>query len=103
MSEQHEDPRLRALLLAARNQLDTLWRVSDRAANDGHQSVEGVLKLIGAIDYALGIEQYTFDIDANANDKKAASSTPLAQTPARPIASNGNHGLSHPLDVNGGN
>jgi hypothetical protein len=102
MSEQHEDPRLRALLLAARNQLDTLWRVTDRAANDGHQSVETVLKLIGAIDYALGIEQYTFDVDAVANDKKPAGSTPLAQAQMRPVTSNGNHGLSHPLDIHQG-
>jgi hypothetical protein len=119
MDEQLENPRLRALLLGTRNQLDWLWRLADQQGTIQSSRVEGVLKLIGAIDYALGIEPYTLDLDpvTDGEDLRAAplqsknedySSTPLPQA-SEPI-SNGYGaqdrvaripGMSHPLDIHG--
>jgi hypothetical protein len=100
---QHEDQRIRALLLAARNQLDALWRVADQASGDDRLQVETVLKLVGAIDYALEIERYTFDVDAISQQMKSATTaTAPAAAPARPMASNGSNSVAHPLDISSG-
>lgn len=68
--------------------------------------VEGVLKLIGAIDYALGIEPYTLDLDLSLDDDGKAipaqrgtddqSSGPLWSAQAEDRVHE-----SRPLDVNG--
>jgi hypothetical protein len=119
MDEQLENPRLRALLLGTRNQLDWLWRLADQQGTIQSSRVEGVLKLIGAIDYALGIEPYTLDLDpvTDGGDLRTAPpqardedqrSSPVQQ--ANEPVSNGYGaqdsvaripGMSHPLDIHG--
>jgi hypothetical protein len=83
--EAYENPRLRALLLASRNHMDWMWQLADRAGGQQRARVEQVLKLIGAIDYALGIEPYTLDMDMEGDG-----------------ASAGGDGELRPLDVGGG-
>ena len=84
MEQMNETARTRALLLAARNQMDWLWHLADRQGGGDRQRIEGVLKLIGAIDYALGIEPYTLDdlapgasYEADAGNSRPNAARPL--------------------------
>jgi hypothetical protein len=77
MDNQFETPRLRALLLASRNQMDWMWQLADKQGGPQRARIEGVLKLIGAIDYALGIEPYTLDMEIGNEDADQAASRPL--------------------------
>ena len=88
MDDQFENQRLRALLLASRNQMDWLWHLADQQGGENRRRVESVLKLVGAIDYALGIEPYTLDLEN-------AGASPAPVTPSAPAASS----ASRPLDV----
>jgi hypothetical protein len=82
MDEQLESARLRALLLASRNQMDSLWRLADNGSSSERGRMEGVLKLIGAIDYALGIEPYTMDLDGTGSQQAPSGRT---SEPVRPL------------------
>lgn len=104
MDEKLENARLRALLLGSRNQLDWLWKLADQQGSIQSARVEGVLKLIGAIDYALGIEPYTLDLDLNLDEAGKA-------VPAQNETFSGQNGVAwqtssadappqeHPLDI----
>jgi hypothetical protein len=74
MDDQFETPRLRALLLASRNQMDWMWQLADKHGGPQRARIEGVLKLIGAIDYALGIEPYTLDMEPENGDAGSGGS-----------------------------
>ncbi|HUG15142.1 MAG TPA: hypothetical protein VMM78_08990 [Thermomicrobiales bacterium] len=105
MDEKYENPRLRALLLGARNQLDWLWKLPDQQGSIHSARVEGVLKLIGAIDYALGIEPYTLDLDLSLDEAgKAVPAQATGEVPQNGVAWHADsepQPVSHPLDVGG--
>lgn len=77
MDEQLESARLRALLLASRNQMDWLWKLADKSGGSDRARIEGVLKLIGAIDYSLGIEPYTMDLTGDVSDTASSGNEPV--------------------------
>jgi len=77
MDEQLESARLRALLMASRNQMDWLWKLADKSGGSERMRIEGVLKLIGAIDYSLGVEPYTMDLTGDAPGSSAPMNEPV--------------------------
>jgi hypothetical protein len=82
MDEQLESARLRALLLASRNQMDWLWTLADKSGGQDRARATNVLKLIGAIDYALGIEPYTMELGTSPGDSPASAQ---GSEPVRPL------------------
>ena len=92
MDDHREAERLRALLLASRNHMDSLWRLVDTSSGSDMSKIEGVLKLIGAIDYVLGIEPYTMEMS------NGAGRQPMFGSSSAPAYESANDTV-RPLDI----
>jgi hypothetical protein len=80
MDDSRDAARMRGLLMASRNQLDWLWSIADTNSGMDRGRMESVLKLMGAIDYALGLETYSEDGQA-----ARMSSSDQSNHPIRPL------------------